>query len=146
MSEYWQLVNRVALWPVMGERQVEISGSDASRFVQLLPPRNMADCSVGQCKYILISNQDGGILGDPVVMRLDAQRYWLSTADCDLESWASGVTAHADLDVEIRDSEVSVIRVQGPRSRDLMVSLFGLTVGDLRYFRAMTVPFGSGFR
>ena len=112
LEEYWKVTEDVAIWPVMGERQVEISGPDAADFVQFLTPRDMSGCRVGQCKYALITSTDGGILCDPVVLRLAEDRFWLSTSDCDLELWARGVAIHSPMRVEIRDAGVSVIQVQ----------------------------------
>ncbi|MEM9145845.1 MAG: glycine cleavage T C-terminal barrel domain-containing protein [Pseudomonadota bacterium] len=134
VKEYWKVVNEVAIWPVMGERQVEISGRDASAFVQFLTTRNMAKCQVNQCKYALITAPDGGIISDPIVLRLDEDRYWLSTSDCDLELWARGVAVNNPMQVAIRDAEVSVLQVQGPKSPHLMSALFGEDILDLRYY------------
>ena len=110
-SEYWSVVNDVALWPVMGERQIETTGPDVAQFVQLLTPRDMSKCAVGQCKYALITAADGGILSDPIILRPDATRFWLSTCDADLELWAKGVAVHAGMDVRIRDAGVAVLQV-----------------------------------
>lgn len=141
VDEYWQVVNRVALWPVMGERQIEISGPDAHRFVQYLTPRNLAKFAVGQCKYVLITGPDGGILCDPIVMRLAEDRFWLSTSDCDLELWAKGVQVNAAMDVTISDADVSVMQVQGPKSIALLADMFGEGIADLKYYWSMTVDF-----
>jgi aminomethyltransferase len=139
------VVKDVAIWPVMGERQVEITGPDASEFVQFLTPRNMAKCAVGQCKYALVTAPDGGIVSDPIVLRLDADRYWVSTSDSDLELWAKGVMVNSGFDVRIRDAGVSVVQVQGPKSPRLMARLFGEGVLDLRYYWLMVAEFqGSG--
>lgn len=134
VEEYWKVIQDVAIWPVMGERQVEISGPDAADFVQYLTPRDMSRCAVGQCKYALITAQDGGIVSDPIVLRLDEDRFWLSTSDCDLELWAKGVAVHTNMQIEIKDADVSVIQVQGPKSPRLMANLFGHQILDLRYF------------
>ncbi|MDJ0628083.1 MAG: glycine cleavage T C-terminal barrel domain-containing protein [Rhodobacter sp.] len=141
LEEYWKVTRDVAIWPVMGERQVEISGPDAAEFVQFLTPRDMARCAVNQCKYALITNAEGGIVGDPIILRLADDRFWLSTADCDLELWARGVAALAPMDVQIRDAGVSVIQVQGPKSPRLMANLFGEGVLDLNYYRLMPANF-----
>ncbi len=143
VEEYWHVVNHVALWPVMGERQVEITGPDATRFVQMLTPSNMSKCAVGQCKYALITDQDGGILCDPIVLRLDDKRFWLSTSDCDLELWAKGVAVHSGLDVVIADAGISVMQVQGPKSAALMADLFGDDILELKYYWLTGVPFES---
>ena len=70
VEEYWGVTSNVSIWPVMGERQVEVSGPDAARFVQYLTPRDMGHCAVGQCKYALITASDGGILSDPIILKL----------------------------------------------------------------------------
>lgn len=134
LDEYWKVCNDVAIWPVMGERQVEITGPDADDFVQYLTSRDMSKCAVYQCKYALINAADGGIVSDPIILKLDRNHYWLSTADCDLELWAKGVVIGTDFDVAIRDAEVSVIQVQGPKSPRLMANLFGDSILDLRYY------------
>ncbi len=141
VDEYWKVANEVAIWPVMGERQVEIGGPDALDFVQYLTPRNMAKCAVGQCKYALITAADGGIVSDPIILRLAEDRFWLSTSDCDLELWAKAVAAHVPMRVTIRDAQVSVIQVQGPKSPRLMANLFGEGILDLKYYRVTPAPF-----
>ena len=141
LEEYWKVIEDVAIWPVMGERQVEISGPDAADFVQFLTPRDLRRCAVGQCKYALITSADGGILCDPIILRLAEDRFWLSTSDCDLELWARGVAVHSPMRVDIRDAGVSVIQVQGPRSPRLMTSLFGDRILDLDYYRHTSMEF-----
>lgn len=135
VEEYWSLVNDVTLWDVAAERQVEIAGPDAARFVDTLVPRDLDRCAPGQCRYVVITDQDGTIVNDPVLNRLAADRYWLSAADSDLLLWARGVAAFAGLDVSIREPDVAPIQVQGARSRDLMSDLFGVPVASLRYYR-----------
>jgi aminomethyltransferase len=104
-TNFWNLVNHAILCDVAVERQVEISGPDAAQFTQLLTPRNLSQCAVGQCKYVLITNADGGILNDPVLLRLEENRFWLSLADSDILLWAQGVASHAGLDVSIREPD-----------------------------------------
>jgi len=141
VAEYWQVVEKVALWPVMGERQVEIAGPDAARFVQYLTPRDMRACEVSQCKYALITAPDGGILSDPIILRLEENRFWLSTCDFDLEAWARGVSVGAGMDVSIRDAGVSVLQVQGPASYEVMRAFCGTIIDGLRYYWFKRVPF-----
>ena len=135
VDEYWKVIKDVAIWPVMGERQVEISGPDAADFVEYLTPRNMQKCEVNQCKYALITAPDGGIVSDPIILKLAEDRFWLSTSDSDLELWTKGVSINAPFrNIEIRDANVSVIQVQGPKSPALMISLFGNRLSDLKYY------------
>ena len=140
-TEYWHVIEHAGLWPVMGERQVEISGPDAGRFVQYLTPRDMSKCAVGQCKYALITAADGGVLSDPIILRLEEDRYWLSTSDWDLEAWAAGVSINAGMKISVRDAGVCVLQVQGPKSPIVLHDLFGDVILDLRYYWLAQVPF-----
>ena len=133
-QNFWYLVNDAILCDVAVERQVEITGPDAAAFVQLLTPRNLSQCAVGQCKYVLITNEAGGILNDPVLLRLEENRFWLSLADSDVLMWAQGVATHAGLDVEIGEPDVSPLQLQGPKSGDIMAALFGESIRDLKYY------------
>ena len=133
-ENFWNLVNHAILCDVAVERQVEISGPDAAKFTQLLTPRNLSQCAVGQCKYVLITNADGGILNDPVLLRLEENRFWLSLADSDILLWAQGVASHAGLDVSVREPDVSPLQLQGPRSGDIMAALFGESIRELKYY------------
>jgi len=133
-ANFWNLVNDAILCDVAVERQVEITGPDAAQFVQTLTPRDLSTLAVGQCKYILITNADGGILNDPILLRLAENHFWISLADSDILLWAQGVAVHSDLDVTIREPDVSPLQLQGPRSGDVMKALFGESILDLRYY------------
>ena len=133
-ADYWKLVTDVTLWDVACQRQVEITGPDAARFTQLLTPRDLSRCAVGQCKYVLVTAEDGGVLNDPVLLRLGENHFWLSLADSDVLLWAKGVARHAGLDVTIDEPDVSPLQVQGPKSTEVMRELFGGWIDDLRYY------------
>jgi aminomethyltransferase len=134
-AEYWHLVNHVTLWDVAVERQVEITGPDAARFTQLLTCRDLSGCDVLQCKYAPIIAPSGGIVNDPILLRLGEDHFWLSLADSDALLYCLGVQAFAGMDVEIHEPDVSPLQVQGPRSKDVIRALFGDEVADLRYYR-----------
>ncbi len=134
VEEYWKLLNGVTLWDVGVEKQVEITGPDAFDFVNYLVPRDLTKCDVGQCKYVFITGPNGGILNDPVLLRLGENHFWLSLADSDILLWAMGVAQGSDFDVEIREADVGPVQVQGPRSKDVMVDLFGDQVLDIEYY------------
>ena len=134
VENYWNLVNAAILCDVAVERQVEITGPDAARFAQLLTPRNLSQCQVGQCKYVLITSEEGGIINDPILLRLGQNHFWLSLADSDVLLWAKGVAVHAGMDVTIGEPDVSPLQLQGPKSLDIMSVLFGEEIDMLRYF------------
>lgn len=131
---FWNMINHAILCDVAVERQVEITGPDAAQFVQLLTPRDLSKCAVGQCKYVLITNAQGGVLNDPILLRLGENRFWLSLADSDILLWAQGVAVNSGLDVEIYEPDVSPLQLQGPASGKIMEALFGDSINDLRYF------------
>jgi glycine cleavage system aminomethyltransferase T len=125
LEAYWKLANDVTLWDVGTERQVEITGPDAVAFTNLLTPRDLAKCPVGRCRYALITTPEGGIINDPVLLRLEDGHFWLSTSDSDLLLWARGVAVHSGLDVEVREPDVSPVQIQGPKSSGVIGTLFG---------------------
>jgi glycine cleavage system aminomethyltransferase T len=134
IGEYWALLNGVTLWDVGVERQVEITGPDAFDFVNYLVPRDLNKCKVGQCKYVFVTAPNGGIINDPVLLRLEENRLWLSLADSDVMLWAMGVAHNSRFEVQIREPDVGPVQIQGPKSRDVMVDLFGEKVLEIPYY------------
>ena len=137
VQNFWNLVNEAILCDVAVERQVEITGPDAARFTQFLCCHDLSGCEVGQCKYVLITDQDGGIINDPVLLKLAEDHFWLSIADSDVLLWARGVAATAGMDVNICEPDVSPLQLQGPRSRDILRAAFGDAPAELKYYRFM---------
>ena len=133
-QNFWNLIEKSILCDVAVERQVEITGPDAYKFIQLLTPRDLSKLSVGQCKYVLIVNNEGGILNDPVLLRLAENHFWLSLADSDVLLWAQGVAVNSGLNVKISEPDVSPLQLQGPTSQEIMVKLFGESIRDLKYY------------
>ena len=137
VQNFWNLVNEAILCDVAVERQVEITGPDAAKFTQFLSCRDLSSCEVGQCKYVLITDQDGGIINDPILLKLGENHFWLSIADSDVLLWARGVAACAGMDVTIGEPDVSPLQLQGPRSRDILRAAFGDAPAELKYYRFM---------
>ena len=133
-AEYWHLLEHVALWDVGVERQVEVSGPDGFAFAQLITPRDLSKVAVGQARYVVLVGADGGILNDPVMLRLGENTFWYSLADSDVLLWALGVATHAGLDVRIHEPDVWPLQVQGPKSKSLMGDVFGNPVTSLKYY------------
>jgi glycine cleavage system aminomethyltransferase T len=134
-NEFDALLNGVTLWDVSVERCLEISGPDGFRFAQLLTPRDLSKCAVGQAKYVLICDRDGGIVNDPVLTRMDEQTFWFALASSDALLFARGLkNAYPNLDVTIEEADVAPLQVQGPKSKDLMLKLLGESILELRYY------------
>jgi glycine cleavage system aminomethyltransferase T len=134
-AEFDALLNAVTIWDVAVERCLEISGPDGSGFAQLLTPRDLSKCAVGQAKYVLICDSDGGIVNDPVLTRMDENTFWFALASSDALLFARGLrNAYPDLKVTIREADVAPLQVQGPRSKDLIRDLVGDSISDLKYY------------
>jgi len=134
VTEYWALLNDVTMWDVSVERIVEITGPDAYELTNRITCRDLSTCRVMQCKYVLLTAANGGIVNDPILLRLGEQHFWLALADSDALLYAAGVAAAGGYDVEIWEPDVAPMQVQGPKSKDLIRSLFGDDVADLRYY------------
>jgi len=134
MGEYWATIEAATLWDVSVQRIIEISGPDAFQFMSLLTPRDIAKVKPGRCRYVILTNADGGILNDPVMLRLAEDRFWLSTADSDVLMWAQGVSVFANMDVNISAPEAYPLQLQGPKSPDILAALFGEEILDLGYY------------
>jgi glycine cleavage system T protein len=133
-SEHHRLLEDVTVWDVSVERQVEITGPDAFALTNMLTPRDLTKCVVGQGKYVIITAADGGIINDPVLLRLGENHFWLALADSDVLLWAKGVAHGLGLDVEIGEPDVSPLQIQGPKSKEVVSALFGDEVLDLKYY------------
>ena len=143
VQNFWNLVNEAILCDVAVERQVEITGKDAAHFTQYLSCRDLSSCAVGQCKYVLLTDQDGGVINDPILLKLAEDHFWLSIADSDVLLWAKGVAAASDMQVTVREPDVSPLQLQGPRSRDILRAAFGDAPADLKYYRFMEVDWNG---
>ncbi len=135
-AEYRRLTDGVALWDVACQRQVELVGPDAGDLAQLLSARDLSGQQVGQGRYAPVCDHAGRLLNDPVVLRVDRDRWWFSIADGDLLWWARAIAAERALEVEVSEADVFPLAVQGPRAVDVLGALFGDWIRELRFFWA----------
>jgi len=133
-AEYWKLLNDVTIWDVGVERQLEITGPDAFEFTNLLTPRDLGRCKVGQAKYVVLTSPEGGIINDPVLLRLGENHFWLALADSDVLLWAMGVAHSSGMRVQLAELDVAPLQIQGPKSKDVVGELFGDSIAQLRYY------------
>jgi len=133
-QNFWNLINDAILCDVAVERQVQVKGPDASKFVQMMTPRDLSNMKVGQCKYVILVNQNGGVLNDPILLKVSEDKYWFSLADSDILFWAQGLAANTNYNVEITEPDVSPLQLQGPKSRDIMIKIFGEGISGLKYY------------
>ena len=133
-EDYWSLVNDVTLWDVAGERQVEITGKDAEKFVEYITPRDVSKCKIGQCMYVLLTEKTGGIVNDPVLLKLSDNHFWLSIADSDVLLWCLGIASSSKFDVKLCEPDTSPLSLQGPKAPEVMAKVSGDWVKDLKFF------------
>jgi aminomethyltransferase len=142
-AEYKRLLADVTLWDVSVERNVEIAGRDGLALAELLTPRDLSQCRAGEGRYVLLTDDAGGIVNDPVLLRLEENRFWLACADSDVLLWAKGVARSSGLSVELRELDVAPLQVQGPKSRDLIRDMFGDATLQLKYYQFIKTDLGG---
>lgn len=133
-AEYWRLIEGVSQWDVGVERQVQLKGKDAGKLAQILAARDISKCKYGQGKYVPICNHRGTIINDPILLKHADDLYWLSIADSDIWLWANAIVAERGLDVEVSEPDVSPMALQGPKAEDVVASVMGDWVRELKYF------------
>jgi len=142
-ESYWHLRNHVQIWDVSCQRQVEIKGPDAERLIQCMTPRDIGTSKIGQCLYITITDVDGGIINDPVLLKLAGDHFWLSIADSDVLLYAKGLSIGMGLDVSVEEPDVSPLAIQGPKAEDLLAKIFGKRVCDIGFFKFGWIEFAG---
>jgi len=133
-DSYNHLKEHVQVWDVAGERQVEISGKDSAKLVQLMTCRDLSKSKIGRCYYCPIIDDNAGLINDPVILKLSDERWWVSIADSDVILFAKGIAIGNKFDVKIFEPNVDIIAVQGPKSFKLMQKIFGKKITEIKFF------------
>ena len=134
-DDYWHLCEHVQVWDVSCEKQVAISGPDAYRLIQMMTPRDLSKARIGRCFYVPLCNPEGGIVNDPIAIKLTDNDWWLSIADTDVMLWAQGLAIGFNLDVTVTEPDVWPLAVQGPKAEQLMARVFGESVRNIKFFQ-----------
>lgn len=137
LGEYWRLIQGVSMWDVAVERQVQLEGPDAARLAQILVPRKLDGLPIGMGWYVPICDHRGVILNDPIILKLEENKFWFSIADSDVLFWARAVAGERGLDVEVSEPDVSPLAVQGPMATEVIASMFGDEVREMRHFQVI---------
>ena len=135
-KEYESLINDVTFGDFAAERQIEINGPDAYKFVRYIQPRNLEKCEIGFCKYILLTDKNGGIINDACLLRLEDNKFWISPGDGDVILWLQGLAMNSNMDVSIHEPDASPLQISGPKSGKLIQKLFNGEHDDLGYYKA----------
>ncbi|MFT6103660.1 MAG: dimethylsulfoniopropionate demethylase [Paracoccaceae bacterium] len=140
-ADYHHLKEHVQVWDVACERQIELRGPDAGRLMQMLTPRDLRAMLPGRCYYVPIVDETGGMLNDPVAVKLAEDHYWISIADSDLLFWVKGLATGLRMEVIVDEPDVSPLAIQGPKAEDLLVRMFGESIRNVKFFRFGVFPF-----
>ncbi len=135
-KEYQSLINDVTFGDFAAERQIEINGSDAYAFVRYIQPRNLENCEIGYCKYIILTDNNGGIVNDACLLRLEENKFWISPGDGDVILWLQGIAINSGMNVTIHEPDVSPLQISGPKAGKLIQKLFDGKHDDLGYYKA----------
>ena len=133
-KEYFHLKEHVQVWDVAAERQVQIVGKDSAKLVQLMTCRNLSKSKVGRCYYAPIIDEQGKMINDPIILKLDENKWWLSLADSDVGLYAKGIASGLNLKVEVTEPDVNILAVQGPKSFKLMEKVLGKKITELKFY------------
>ncbi len=142
-AEHDALVNHVTMWNVAVERQIQVIGPDAEAFVNYVITRDVSRIAPMSAKYVILCNEAGGILNDPVLLRLSETEFWFSLADSDIMFWLQGVNVGKRYDVAINEIGVAPVQIQGPKSEALMTDLVGPAIGEMPYYGVIAATVGG---
>ncbi|MGB1254853.1 MAG: dimethylsulfoniopropionate demethylase [Thiolinea sp.] len=134
-EDYWHLREHAQIWDVSCQRQVEITGPDAKALVQWMTPRDISAAQVGDCLYIPLTDENAGMINDPVLLKIADDHYWLSIADSDVLLWAKGLALGRGMNVHISEPDVHPLSVQGPKAEDLLATVFGEQIRSVGFFK-----------
>ncbi|MEF8820824.1 MAG: aminomethyl transferase family protein [Halovenus sp.] len=137
MAEYEALTNSVTIWDVAVERQIRVKGPDAEALTNYVVTRDVSTMDPMDGKYVILCNENGGVLNDPVLLRPEEDEFWFSISDSTLMQWLQGVNVGMDFDVEIDEIDVAPMQIQGPLSEDVMVDVVGEEVSEIPYYGLM---------
>jgi len=136
LGEYEYLTRHVTLWNVAVERQIRVKGPDAQKFVNFVTTRKLGDdkLPVDKARYVILCNQHGGIINDPVLLRVAEDEYWFSISDSDVQLWFQGLLVGGAFDVQVDQIDVAPVQIQGPKAPPLMRTLFGDAIDEIKYY------------
>jgi len=137
-DEYWHLCESVQVWDVSCQRQVEITGPDTQKLVQLMTPRDLSQAELGQCFYAPLCDETGGMINDPILIKHSNNHWWLSIADSDVMLWAKGLATGFGLDALVTEPDIWPLAVQGPKAEELLSRVFGKEISRILFFRSST--------
>ena len=134
IEKYWLLRQKAVIFDVP-EKPIEISGPDASSFLNKVLTRDITNVQEGRGYYALACTPQGGIFMDGVIFKFNDNKYWYVQADGPFEDW---LIAHSsNYNIKITDPKSRVLQIQGPASLEIMKKASGGIIDEnMKYFRS----------
>jgi aminomethyltransferase len=133
--EYNAIRNAAALIDISPLFKYRVTGKDATRLVDRIITRDMRKVSVGQVVYTPWCDEQGKVIDDGTVSRLEENIYRWTAADPSLR-WFTQNAAGLDVQVEDISESVAALALQGPTSGRLLQTVVeGVNIAGLKYFR-----------
>ncbi len=142
-EDYWHLCKAVQVWDVSCQRQIEITGPDSKKLVQLMTPRDLSKASYGQCFYAPLCDESGRMINDPIIIKHTEEFWWLSIADTDVMLWAKGLATGFQLDAKVTEADIWPLAVQGPKAEDLLVRIFSEEIRKISFFHSKKMNYNG---
>ena len=134
-EEYLHLKKDVQVWDVSVQREIEVSGKDSHQLVQLMTCRDLSNSKIGSCYYVPLVDANGGMINDPLIYKLNDDKWRICIADSDVLLFAKGIAGSKNLNVNIFETNISTLAIQGPKSFKLMEEIFGKEITELKFFK-----------
>jgi aminomethyltransferase len=132
--EYFAIRNSAAMIDISPLFKYEISGPDAARVVDRLVTRDSRQCHVGQVMYSPWCDEEGKVIDDGVIARLDENHFRITAADPNL-NWFQDVGYGFDVQVQDVSTQLAALALQGPNSRAILQEVVsGIDFEQLKYF------------
>lgn len=132
--EYYAIRTAAALIDVSPLYKYHLQGRDAQRLLNRVVTRDVNKCAVGQVLYTPWCDNDGKVIDDGTVARLDEQFFRLTAADSTLR-WLEDNALGLDVKIEDVSDSLAALALQGPCARDILAQLTNDQLQNLKYYR-----------
>jgi len=140
--EYNAVREAAALFDVSPLYKYMVSGPDATRLVDRVITRDATKLKVGGVVYTPWCDENGKVVDDGTIHRLDEDRYRWTAADPQLR-WLRQNSAGLDVTLSDESETTAALALQGPLSRDVLEAATGESFADLGYFRRRAAAIGK---
>jgi aminomethyltransferase len=145
VEEHNTVRQRAGVFDVSHMGRLFVVGADAERLLRSAVTFNVAKIAESRGHYTLLCNEQGGIIDDPYIYRLDAERFLVvgnaSNADRDLAQIRSLVRPGMDVELLDRQAQTVMLAVQGPAAGGHMARIIGPEIAALEHRACTELPF-----